>query len=43
LQFCGQQLTGYKRPRKVHFVEELPKSPIGKILRRELPFLAQRV
>ncbi len=33
---CAQYLTGYKRPRKVHFVEELPKSPIGKILRREL-------
>ena len=33
---CGQHLTGYKRPRKIHFVDELPKSPIGKILRREL-------
>lgn len=33
---CSQNLTGYKRPRKVHFVDELPKSPIGKILRREL-------
>ncbi|MDP1554322.1 MAG: AMP-binding protein, partial [Hyphomonas sp.] len=36
LAHCGQHLTGYKRPRKVHFVDELPKSPIGKILRREL-------
>ena len=33
---CSQHLTGYKRPRKIHFVDELPKSPIGKILRREL-------
>jgi len=33
---CAQHLTGYKRPRTVHFVDELPKSPIGKILRREL-------
>ena len=33
---CATALTGYKRPRTVHFVEELPKSPIGKILRREL-------
>lgn len=33
---CAVQLTGYKRPRKIHFVDELPKSPIGKILRREL-------
>jgi long-chain acyl-CoA synthetase len=36
LAYCGQHLTGYKRPRKVRFVDELPKSPIGKILRREL-------
>jgi long-chain acyl-CoA synthetase len=36
LTHCAQQLTGYKRPRTVHFVDELPKSPIGKILRREL-------
>jgi long-chain acyl-CoA synthetase len=36
LAHCAGQLTGYKRPRKVHFVDELPKSPIGKILRREL-------
>lgn len=35
-EYCAQYLTGYKRPRKVHFVDELPKSPIGKILRREL-------
>lgn len=33
---AARYLTGYKRPRKVHFVDELPKSPIGKILRREL-------
>jgi long-chain acyl-CoA synthetase len=37
---CTQHLTGYKRPRTVHFVDELPKSPIGKILRRELRTLA---
>lgn len=36
LAYCARYLTGYKRPRKVHFVNELPKSPIGKILRREL-------
>jgi long-chain acyl-CoA synthetase len=33
---CAGRLTGYKRPRRVHFVDELPKSPIGKVLRREL-------
>ncbi len=39
LAHCAQHLTGYKRPRTVHFVSELPKSPIGKILRRELRVL----
>ena len=40
LAHCARHLTGYKRPRTVHFVSELPKSPIGKILRRELRVLA---
>lgn len=34
--YCKEQLTGYKRPRYVEFREELPKSNVGKILRREL-------
>jgi long-chain acyl-CoA synthetase len=34
--FCEANLTGYKRPRIVEFRTELPKTPIGKILRREL-------
>ncbi|MCI6530177.1 MAG: AMP-binding protein [Mesosutterella sp.] len=34
--WCRERLTGYKRPRKIVFVESLPKSPVGKILRREL-------
>ena len=33
---CRQHLTAYKIPKRVEFREELPKSPIGKILRREL-------
>jgi long-chain acyl-CoA synthetase len=33
---CRETLAAYKVPRSVRFVEELPKSPIGKILRREL-------
>lgn len=33
---CRSHLTGYKIPRRVHFIEELPKNPIGKILRRKL-------
>jgi long-chain acyl-CoA synthetase len=34
--FCEANLTGYKRPKLVEFRTELPKSPVGKILRREL-------
>jgi long-chain acyl-CoA synthetase len=36
LAFCKEQLTGYKRPRIVEFRTELPKTNVGKILRREL-------
>ena len=36
LQFCKEQMTSYKRPRKIVFVSELPKSNVGKILRREV-------
>ncbi|CAM2194513.1 long-chain fatty acid--CoA ligase [Paraburkholderia sp. A1RI_3L] len=34
--FCKTQLTGYKRPKIIEFRAELPKSNVGKILRREL-------
>ncbi|CAH0350966.1 long-chain-fatty-acid--CoA ligase [Aquabacterium sp. CECT 9606] len=34
--YCAQHLTGYKRPKVVDFRGELPKTPVGKILRREL-------
>ena len=34
--FCKEELTGYKRPRHIEFRDELPKSNVGKILRREL-------
>ena len=33
---CKSQLTGYKHPRVIEFRTELPKTPVGKILRREL-------
>jgi long-chain acyl-CoA synthetase len=36
LAFCKEKLTGYKRPKAVEFREELPKTNVGKILRREL-------
>ena len=35
-QFCHDNLTGYKRPKFVEFRDALPKSNVGKILRREL-------
>lgn len=36
LDYCRRNLTGYKRPRAIEFRCELPKSIVGKILRREL-------
>jgi len=36
LDYGKKQLTGYKRPRHIQFVDELPKSNVGKILRKEL-------
>jgi long-chain acyl-CoA synthetase len=36
MEWCRQQLTGYKKPRYIEFRSELPKSNVGKILRREL-------
>jgi acyl-CoA synthetase (AMP-forming)/AMP-acid ligase II len=35
-RFCQENLTGYKRPKYIEFRDELPKSNVGKILRREL-------
>jgi len=34
--FVADRLTRYKQPREVHFVEVVPKTASGKILRREL-------
>ena len=34
--FCRKQLAGYKTPRRYMFVEELPKSPLGKVLKDTL-------
>ena len=35
-EFCRTNLTGYKQPRIIEFRTEMPKTPVGKILRREL-------
>jgi long-chain acyl-CoA synthetase len=34
--YCKENLTGYKQPKVIEFRTELPKTPVGKILRREL-------
>ncbi len=36
IAFCRQNLTGYKVPKEIIFVDSIPKTPVGKILRREL-------
>ena len=36
IDFCRDKLTAYKRPKHVEFRAELPKTNVGKILRREL-------
>ena len=43
LAHCREQLTGYKMPQAIHFRDELPKSNVGKILRRELRDEVQRL
>ena len=35
-EYCRHELTGYKQPKVIEFRTELPKTPVGKILRREL-------
>ncbi len=36
IEHCRQSLTGYKVPKRIYFRDELPKSNVGKILRRDL-------
>ncbi|TPI29948.1 long-chain fatty acid--CoA ligase [Mesorhizobium sp. B3-1-6] len=36
MAYCRENLTGYKRPKFIEFRTELPKTPVGKILRRAL-------
>jgi long-chain acyl-CoA synthetase len=43
IQYCRQHLTGYKIPKHVEFAKELPKSNVGKILRRALKDSAKKV
>jgi len=34
--YCRKEMTAYKTPRTIEFIDALPKSNVGKILRREL-------
>jgi long-chain acyl-CoA synthetase len=36
IKFCHEQLTNYKIPKQIEFRTDLPKTNVGKILRREL-------
>ena len=36
IDYCRKNLTAYKVPKQIEFMEELPKTTVGKILRREL-------
>jgi len=41
LEFCRTHLARYKTPKRIQFLESLPKSPIGKILKKELRRLSE--
>lgn len=43
VKYCRQQLTGYKMPKEIVFVDSIPKTPVGKILRRELKTIVEKV
>ena len=36
IEYCGQRLSSFKRPESVVFVDELPRNPLGKVLKTEL-------
>jgi len=42
IEFCKEHMATHKNPRVVEFIEALPKSPVGKVLRRELRMLNQQ-
>lgn len=42
MKYCAEQLTGYKKPKYIIFQQELPKTNVGKVLRRELRDAALR-
>ena len=36
MEHCRSKLAGFKRPRSVVFVDELPRNPMGKVLKKDL-------
>ena len=36
INFCASKLSGYKKPKRVDFINELPKNPTGKIIKNVL-------
>jgi acyl-coenzyme A synthetase/AMP-(fatty) acid ligase len=42
-EFCRQRLSSFKKPEVIQFLPELPKNPMGKVLRRELRAQAEGV
>jgi acyl-CoA synthetase (AMP-forming)/AMP-acid ligase II len=36
IEFCGKRLAGFKKPKSVEFWKELPKSPQGKVLKKDI-------
>ena len=42
INYCRQQMTGYKCPKHIEFVDDLPKSNVGKVLRKDLRDLEEK-
>jgi long-chain acyl-CoA synthetase len=42
VEFCKERLAAYKIPKQIEFIDELPKSAIGKIMRRKLRELEEK-
>ena len=36
MEYCRSKLAGFKRPRSVVFVDNLPRNPMGKVLKKDL-------
>jgi acyl-CoA synthetase (AMP-forming)/AMP-acid ligase II len=36
MEYCRTRLASFKRPRSVIFIDELPRNPMGKVVKREL-------